>query len=147
MSLDQKLKPAVPRRWLLAIAGLFWSFAGGMLLWRGLTGLLSEARHLLPEIFLSIACGIAFYFLIFSKISRKHVRRILGLKQESPCLFSFFNIRSYILMTIMITIGILLRKFDILNHQLLFSVNLCMGIPLLLSSIKFYYHWLNYNKI
>ncbi len=32
MSLDQKLKLAVPRRWLLAIAGLSWSNSGGILL-------------------------------------------------------------------------------------------------------------------
>lgn len=147
MTLSETFKPAVSRRFLLAIAGIFWSFAGGMLMFCGFTGLLSEAKYLIPEIIFSIACGFAFYFLLFSKISRKHIRRILGLKPERPCLFSFFNVRSYILMTVMITSGILLRKSDILNHQILFSIYLCMGVPLLLSSIKFYYYWFTNKKI
>jgi len=147
MTLGQTLKPSVPRRWLLIIAGIFWSFAGGMLMWRGITGLFHEAVHLIPEILLSIGGGIAFYFFLFSGISRKHIRRILGLKPEKPCLFSFFNIRSYILMIAMITSGILLRKFDILNHQVLFSVYLCMSVPLLLSSVKFYYYWFTNKQI
>ncbi|HNW69112.1 MAG TPA: hypothetical protein PKI01_01820 [Bacteroidales bacterium] len=147
MTLGQALKPSVPRRWLLIIAGVFWSFAGGMLMWRGITGLLHEASRLASEIILSLCSGIAFYFILFSGISRKHVRRIMGLKSEKPCLFSFFNIKSYILMIFMITSGILLRKFDILNHQVLYAVYLCMSVPLLLSSAKFYYYWFTNKQI
>lgn len=147
MTLGQALKPSVPRRWLLAIAGVFWSFAGGMLMWRGLTGLFSEAKYLIPEISLCLVCGIAFYFILFSKISRKNIRRILGLQPERPCLFSFFNVRSYILMIIMITGGILLRKSDVLNHQVLYSLYLCMGVPLMLSSLKFYYYLFTNKQI
>ena len=147
MTLGQALKPSVPRRLLLAIAGFFWSFAGGMLMWRGITGLFSEGKYLIPDILISLLCGIAFYFLLFSKISRKHIRRILGLKPERPCLFSFFNVKSYILMFIMISGGILLRKSEVLNHQLLYSIYLCMSVPLLLSSIKFYYYWFTNKQI
>lgn len=147
MTFGQALKPSVPRRWLLIIAGIFWSFAGGMLVWRGITGLLHEALRLAFEIILSLCSGIAFYFILFSGISRKHVRRILGLKPEKPCLFSFFNIKSYIIIIFMITGGILLRKFDILNHQILYVVYLCMSIPLLLSSAKFYYYWFSKKQI
>ena len=50
-------------------------------------------------------------------------------------------------MIFMITSGILLRKFDILNHQVLYAVYLCMSVPLLLSSAKFYYYWFTNKQI
>jgi hypothetical protein len=147
MTLGQTLKPAVPRRMLLIVAGLFWSFAGGILMWRSMSGFLSEVKNPAVFITLSLGGGMVFYFLLFSKISRKHIRRILGLQPEKPCLFAFFNIKSYILMSVMITSGILLRKFEILDHRVLYSIYLCMSFPLILSSIKFYYYWLTKKQI
>ncbi len=147
MTLGQTLKPAVPRRLLLIIAGIFWSFAGGMLMWRSLSGFLSEVKKPALLIILSIVGGLIFYFLLFSKISRKHIRRILGLKPEKPCLFAFFNVKSYILMSVMITSGILLRKSELLDYRVLYSIYLFMSLPLLLSSLKFYYYWVTKKQI
>ncbi len=146
MKLSQSLKPSVPKRGLLAIAGVFWTFAGGMLITRGVLGLMDTHVNIVPDLLIALAGGAIFYWLLFSKISKKHIYRIVGLKPEKPCLFSFFNMRSYIMMTVMITGGITLRKLDILDHQVLYSFYVCMGTPLLVSSGRFYYHWFIYKK-
>ena len=131
---------------MLAIAGVFWTFAGGMLLSRGIFGLLDEHANLYIDISIALVGGAIFYWLLFSKISKKHIHRIVGLKPERPCLFSFFNVRSYIMMSIMISGGIALRVSHVMNPQILFSFYICMGIPLLVSSGRFYYHWYIYKK-
>ncbi len=142
----ESLKPGVPKRTLLAIAGIIWTFAGSMLLWRGFSGLIDAHALLWRDLPISLAGGIIFFLFLFSRISRKHVRRIIGLKPEKPCMFSFFNIKSYILMTVMMTGGILLRKFNVVDHEILYSFYACMGIPLLCSSVRFYYNWFIYQK-
>jgi hypothetical protein len=131
--------PRVPRTYLLLIAALVWTFAGGMLLLRGYSTLLAY-----PDFFgfKILGCGVGgliFFKLLFFKISGKHVLRIQSLVPDNPCLFSFFNLRSYLMMTIMITTGITLRKTGVISPEYLSLVYITMGIPLLMSSFRFYY--------
>jgi len=141
MSLAQKLKPSVSRHNLLFIAGLAWTTAGGILMWRGLDYEVKHSPHLWLNILAGIIIGIPFYILLFAKISGKHIKRIKGLNIPYPCAFSFFNIRSYIMMMLMITTGILLRKFDVVNREYLFTFYIGMALPLLVSAFRFYYSW------
>ena len=141
MSLAQKYKPSVSRHNLLLIAGLAWTTAGGMLMWRGLDYEIRQSPHLWLNILMGIAIGIPFYFILFAKISHKHIKRIKGLSMPYPCAFSFFNLRSYIMMMVMITSGIMLRKFDVINREYLFTFYIGMALPLLISAFRFYYAW------
>jgi len=141
MSLAQKLKPSVSRHNLLFIAGLAWTTAGGILMWRGLDYEVKHSHHLWLNILVGIAIGIPFYIILFAKIARKHIKRIRGLSIPYPCAFSFFNTRSYIMMMLMITAGIMLRRFDVVNREYLFTFYIGMAIPLLISAIRFYYSW------
>jgi hypothetical protein len=146
MSLAEKYKPAIPRRGLLMVAGVFWTFAGGMLLWRGLSGLFPFGRNMLYEIPIGIAGGLLFFFLLFQRISKKHVKRMLSIEIDKPCFFSFFDVRAYILMTIMISAGVSLRIFKLVDPQILYTFYVCMGIPLLMSAFRFYYNWYIFNR-
>jgi hypothetical protein len=141
MSLLEKFKPAVDRRTLLFIAGCAWTFAGGMLISRSLLELWTIGHYLWLEFLIGISLGSLFYLVLFARISKKHVTRIILITIDNPCFFSFFNFRSYIMMTIMITTGIVLRRLDIINHQILYTFYLTMGIPLLVSAIRFFYSW------
>ena len=141
MSLTQKYKPSVSRHNLLFIAGLAWTTAGGMLMWRGLDYEIRQSPHLWLNILMGIAIGIPFYFILFAKISHKHIKRIKGLSIPYPCAFSFFNLKSYIMMMVMITSGIMLRKFDVINREYLFTFYIGMALPLLISAFRFYYAW------
>jgi len=131
--------PKVPRNYLLLIAALVWTFAGGMLLFRG--GIfLKDSPHWM--IFKLIGCaigGLLFFRVLFNKISRKHIDRIIDLPFERPCLFSFFNMKSYFMMAIMITGGITIRKSGLVSPEYLAVIYLTMGLPLLMSSVRFYY--------
>lgn len=140
------IKPGIPRRYLLFIAAIVWTFAGGMLLYRGVSLLYTVKDFVWLRILICTIAGGLFYFLLFYKISLKHSIRILNLKYDYPCMFSFFSLKSYIMMAIMITSGILLRKSGILSPGYMSELYITMGIPLFLSSLRFYYYGINYRQ-
>ena len=135
----RQLTPRIARRYLYVMAALVWTFAGSMLLFRGILLFMDDNYLFWTRLILSIIAGVLFYRLLFSSISRKHTSRIAGMQLEKPCLFSFFNMRSYILMSLMITAGISLRKSGILPPVYLSVIYVAMGIPLFISSFRFYY--------
>jgi len=143
----QKIKPGVPKRYLMFLAAIIWTFAGGMLLFRGSLFLQQSPQYFWLKISFSAIGGVLFYVLMFSKISLKHARRIQNLKQEKPCLFSFFNVRSYILMSVMISMGIFLRKSGLVPVSYLSVLYVTMGIPLFTSAFRFYYFAFLFNKM
>lgn len=147
MSLAHKYKPSVSRHNLLFIAGLAWTTAGGMLMWRGLDYEMKHSHHLWLNILIGVAIGVPFYFILFAKISYKHIKRIKGISIPYPCAFSFFNLRSYIMMMLMITSGVLLRKFDVIDREYLFTFYIGMAFPLLVSAFRFYYTWATNKEI
>lgn len=141
MTLSQKFKPAVSKHNLLFIAGLAWTTAGGILTGRGLIYLLQHGQHPGWRLAGGLVFGLVFYVLLFAKISRKHIRRIRGLNIPYPCAFSFFNLRGYLMMAIMISGGIMLRRFDVINKEWLYNFYVAMGVPLLVSASRFFYFW------
>lgn len=136
-----KYKPGVSRHTLLFIAGCAWTTAGGILITRGLIKLITSNHFLMLEFLAGFLVGIAFYLLLFARISSKHIYRIKTIKIEDPCVFSFFNFRSYFMMAVMITGGITLRKLNVINPDILYSFFLAMGLPLLISAGRFFYSW------
>jgi len=141
-----RIKPVVPKRVLLFVAAVVWTFAGSMLLFRGYKMLDLKSRLLGLQLLLALAGGLVFYLKMFSKISLKHTHRILNMKEELPCLFSFFNFRSYILMAFMISMGITLRTTGWVAPVYLSFLYLMMSVPLLISSVRFYYSGVYYYK-
>lgn len=146
-SIFEKFKPAISKKYLLFVAALAWTFAGGMLLFRGFSFL-----HLHPEWFYlklasSMSAGVIFYFAMFSKISLKHSKRIVNLPIEKPCLFSFFSWNSYLLMIIMISFGIITRKSGLIPLEYLSIFYIVMGTPLFISAFRFYYYGFKYKKV
>ena len=124
-----------------------WTTAGGMLMWRGLDYEMKHSHHLWLNILIGVAIGVPFYFILFAKISYKHIKRIKGISIPYPCAFSFFNLRSYIMMMLMITSGVLLRKFDVIDREYLFTFYIGMAFPLLVSAFRFYYTWATNKEI
>lgn len=145
MSLLQKYKPSVSGHTLLIIAGLAWTTAGVILLGRGLAYLIVNSDMVVLRVAGGILSGLIFYLLFFAEISGKHIQRIRGLNIPYPCAFSFFNFRSYLMMAIMISGGIFLRKLDIINRVWLYTFFITMGVPLLISAARFFYAWIT-NK-
>ena len=142
----QGLKPGIPKPYLLFVAGMVWTFAGGMLLWRGISMLLQTNELLWWKITASVGMGILFYMVVFSKLSLKHVRRIIRLQSDRPFLFAFFNLKSYLLMVVMMSFGIALRMTGIVPVHYLSFFYIGMGTPLFLSAFRFYYYGFNYQQ-
>lgn len=147
MRTTEKYKPSVSRRNLLFIAGLAWTTAGGILSGRGLNYLVVHGNHLWLRLAGGVFFGLLFYVLLFAKISRKHIRRIRGLNIPYPCAFSFFNVRGYFMMAVMITGGVMLRRFDVIGKEWLYNFYVTMGVPLLLSAARFFYFWATNKEI
>ncbi|MBN1113339.1 MAG: hypothetical protein JXA53_10550 [Bacteroidales bacterium] len=147
MDVIQTLKPKGTKRILLFIAAFVWTFAGSMLLYKGFLMSYDVKNFLMIKVLLSVAGGVLFFIMMFAKLSLKHTRRIIELENDKPCLFSFFSLRSYILMAIMITSGILIRKSGVLSSEYLIIIYVTMGIPLFLSAIRFYYYGIFYQKM
>ncbi|MDP3445430.1 MAG: hypothetical protein Q8T08_21435 [Ignavibacteria bacterium] len=141
------ITPRIKKRYLFFLAALFWTFAGSILLRRGF--LLFFNRKELPwlQLMLSSVAGSLFYIFLFSKIAKKHSKRMLQMKNERPCAFSFFNARSYLIMIVMISSGIFVRTSGLLTSMGLMILYFTMGIPLLLSSIRFYSSGIKYKQL
>jgi hypothetical protein len=137
-SLVNYVKPSVPKRYLMFVAALVWLFAGSMLFIKGFSFMLENFQYIVVKLLISFGLGSLFFAFMFSKIVAKHVARILNIKHEKPCLFSFFNWRSYLMMGSMIALGVLLRTFHLVPMVYLSCFYIAMGIPLLFSSWRFF---------
>lgn len=142
----QRLTPRIAHRYLYIIAALVWTIAGCLLLFRGMHLFLGDDHLNWIRLSLSVVSGILFYAFLFSKISSRHTSRISRLQHDKPCLFSFFNMKSYIIMTLMITSGIMLRKSGIIYPGYLSVLYVTMGIPLFISSLRFYHAFVVYQS-
>ena len=137
----------VSKRALLFEAALVWTFAGSMLLLRGNTYLDTSAGFPFLNIEACLIGGLIFFVLLFLRISRSHIRRISLLPGNRHRIYEFFSSRSYLMMVGMISLGIFLRKSNIIPVSYLALAYITMGIPLLLSSVLFYHRWIFYQTV
>lgn len=147
MNLIQLLKPGTSRRNLLFIAALVWTFSGVMLFTQGILMMGLHSDFFIVRMALSLIGGTLFYMAMFSQLSKNHVARIIYLTNDRPCIFSFFNLRSYLMMIFMISFGVFLRKSGIVPLFYLSILYVTMGIPLFVSSFRFYYYGSHYCSI
>jgi len=135
------LKPAVPRNWLIATAGLMWTAVGAFLC--------SLACHWLSALdsgrtILFGALGLFFAFVVyyfgFSKIAKKNIDRLFQFP-EKICFFAFQAWKSYLIIAIMVAMGAFLRHSSI-PKQYLAVIYSAIGGALILSSFHYYAHLL-----
>lgn len=138
----RQINPSVPKRYLSLIAAFAWTLAAGILLSKAITFLNYEEEYLVIYLFLSLIGGLLFYYFLFSKIATRHLKRLTSFRKERYCVFSFFSVRSYLLMILMISLGIVLRKSALIEVGHLAFLYLMMGVPLLLSAFRFYREWI-----
>ena len=133
-----KLKPAVNRKWLLVVSGLMWS---GMGIFLNILdfGWLNSLNN--TQTFLSILIGIMIGLVIarfgFGNIAIKNVNRIFAYPKQA-CLFAFQEWKSYILIAVMMSSGILLRTTELIPKFILTPMYIGIGTALFLASFKYY---------
>jgi hypothetical protein len=132
-----KLKPAVPKYWLIALAGLMWSIVGVMLcrlayIWLSAIPL----QRAIPMGMLGIIFSLAVYRYKFSKIAIKNIDRLCLLSDKS-CFFAFQAWYAYLIIIVMIALGIALRHSPI-PKQYLAVLYIAIGGALFLASFHFF---------
>lgn len=120
---------------LLLIACLVWSAAGFNVLRLGLIEYPPFVS--VVNILLSAAVFTVFQIFIFGRLVKKHTKRIDGYDDEKQLFIKFFDVKSFIIMAVMITGGILLRTLHIAPPIFIAVFYTRLGASLLLAGILF----------
>ena len=127
----------IPKNRLMLIAGLVWCAAGAMVCMIGLPlelGLAPSHLILLP---LAVVIFLAFYFLVFSRLVRKHTGRIRARPEERLPFWHFFNASSWAVMAVMMGGGIALRSSHLIPDWMIAFFYSGLGVALFLCGGRF----------
>lgn len=134
----------VKKRTLLLIACIVWSIAGFNVLRIGIWAYppyLSIINFLLSIIVFSL-----FQYFIFERLVKKHTKRIRNYTDEKLFFLKFFDIKSFIIMAVMMGGGIYLRVSSLAPDIFIAVFYTGLGASLLLAGILFgknYYTFTN----
>jgi hypothetical protein len=142
----QRWKPGVRRERLFVIAGSVWGVAAGMLLLRGLFFLPDSLSMEGVLGGISLLLGLIFFRTMFKGIVERNVQRIHDMGIERPCAFSFQSWRSYGLMALMISLGIIVRRSGLVPQAELGTVYVTMAVPLGISSVRLFREGIGHKK-
>lgn len=137
---DMKLK----KRTLLLIACIVWSIAGFNIV---RIGVLAYPPYVtVINIFLSILVFSIFQYFIFGKLVKKHTKRIHKYEEEKQFFLKFFDMKSFIIMAVMMTGGILLRSSNLAPDAFIAVFYTGLGASLLLAGLLFGKNYLTYHS-
>jgi hypothetical protein len=132
---SHKYKPGAPKIVLIILGSALWGFASYRILKLGIAMIELHALHHFLNYIIGLAGFFPFFLLVFRKVSRRYVNRIIHHKYERPCVFGFFDLRGYILMTFMITMGIFISRWKVIPDIYKGTFFISLGLSLLASSI------------
>lgn len=132
----------VEKNKLLIFSGIFWIIAG--------FNVYNVARKL--ELCLTFKYNIllilvffVFYIIIFKRMNKKNIERIKNLSEETS-IFNMFNLKSYIIIFFMMTMGILIRKFNIVDDVFVKYFYSGLGAALFLTGVDSIEKYFKINK-
>ena len=133
----ERWKPALPRVWLYLLSGLMWSGVGLLLCFLAYRWLLqAEVLNALLLALAGVLLGTVIYHFGFLGLAIKNIHRIQLLPAKA-CLFAFQEWKSYPLIAVMITLGIMLRHSPIPKPYLA-VLYIGIGLGLFLASLQYY---------
>ncbi len=127
----------IPKNRLMLIAGLVWCAAGAMVCIIGLPmefGLAPSNLILFP---LAAVIFLAFYFLVFSRLVRKHTGRIRARVEDRLPFWHFFNASSWAVMAVMMGGGMALRLSHLMPDWMIAFFYSGLGVALFLCGVRF----------
>ncbi len=127
----------VPRDQLILIAGLVWSLAGVMVCVVGLPLEIRLAPAHLVLLPLAAVIFLAFYFLVFSPLVRRHTSRIRARREDRLPVWQFFNASSWAVMAIMMGGGMTLRLSHLMPDWAIAFFYSGLGVALFLCGLRF----------
>lgn len=133
----------VKKKTLLLIACAVWSVAGFNIL---RIGILSYSPYIsVINILLSMAVFTVFQYFIFGRLVKKHTARIQNYEEERHFFMKFFDIKSFIIMAVMMSGGIYLRASSLAPERFIAVFYTGLGSSLLLAGILFGKNFLQYK--
>lgn len=133
----------VRNRTLLLIACLVWLIAGINIVRIGLIAYVGHVTIL--NIILSVIIFCLFWFLIFNRLVNKHTLRIASYKTEKQYFWYFFDLKSFIIMAVMMTLGITIRVMNLMPESFIAYFYTGLGTALTLAGIKFGIRYLRFD--
>ena len=136
-SLINKFNPAVRKPVLVLISGIVWLGTGIMLVSLAYGWLYDyDGKYVYLYALAGLAASIIISRFGFNKIVDKNLKRIKAIK-GLYCAFGFMPWKSYFLIMIMMTMGLLLKK-SALPKEYLAILYISIGMALALSSIRYF---------
>ena len=86
--------------------------------------------------FLSVVVFVIFQFFVFGRLVKKHTKRILAY-EERQWFIKFFDIKSFVIMAVMMTGGIWLRVSGLAPERFIAIFYSGLGLALCLAGIFF----------
>lgn len=120
---------------LLLIAALVWATAGVNIL---RIGIIEYPPYFsIINLLLSAVVFAVFEIFIFGRLVKRHTKRIDGYGEEKQLFIKFFDVKSFIIMAVMMTGGILIRSLHLAPEVFIAVFYTGLGAALLLAGILF----------
>lgn len=131
----------VHAKYLLLIAAAVWFIAGANI---ARLGIIAIGEGTAPLWLLVIGVPVVFiaFHAMFSRLVGKHADRIRGYGENRMHVLRFFDVKGYVIMTIMMGGGISLRAFGIVPGWFVAFFYTGLGCALALAGIGFLIHYL-----
>lgn len=137
-SIINTLKLRVPRQWLFFAMASFWMVASIRVFMVAWEGILSTKTPVIYFVIVSFVGSMIFTRLVFLKVTAKYIYRIDTMEDEQPSIFRMFSPKSYLLIAFMISMGIVIKYFDLLPVNLLSMFLGALGLSLFTSAMHFF---------
>jgi hypothetical protein len=127
----------VNNRQLLLLAGMVWIVAGANILRIGILTWLADSQCWLFKIGEATIVFLIFFNLIFRRLYIKHTDQKKK-KANNNHLLSFFDLKGWIIMIFMITLGVTVRKFQLLPNSFISVFYTGLSTALIITGILFF---------
>ena len=136
---------SVSRRTLLLIACAVWFVAGFNIVRLGVLAY-ANVRVNLVYALLSVAVGVTFWKMVFSRLVLKHTTRIRGYEEDRHFFLKFFDVPSFVIMACMMTGGIAIRSLHLAPEPFIAVFYTGLGCALALAGLLFGRNWLRFGE-
>lgn len=133
----------VGKRSLVLISAIVWIMAGFNVLKIGIEAYKNYIS--VVNVIGSIFVFMIFWNMIFKKMVDKNVVRIENMIGEKHNFWVFFDLKSFIIMAFMMTMGISLRVYNLVPEVFIAVFYSGLGTALGLAGVKYLYKFLNWK--
>nr|WP_307988960.1 hypothetical protein [uncultured Niameybacter sp.] len=138
--------PRCSKRTLMFIAAIVWMMAGSMIMKLGYEALFHTPNNWMISAVVAIVVFGIFFKFIFRKMARKHEKRIIASTKEKICAFAFFDVKGYMIMAFMMTLGIVIRSTSFINPLYWGPFYVGLGTALFGGGLCFILGWWKWNE-